>query len=68
MASSMLENEHGKKYFEEFLKNGWTLGATLKWNTKKEAISKNSSIKDEDILKVHNDLKHAKSIEDLMGE
>lgn len=68
MAAQMLENENGKKYFEDFLKAGGTIGATMK-NKEPEKPNKNeNAIKDEDIIKIHNDLKNAKSIEDLMNE
>ena len=63
MANSLLENEHGRKFFEEFLQNGWTLGANME-NPKK--ADHEQKIKDEDIVKVHNELKSAKTIEDLM--
>ena len=66
-ARDMLQNEHGKKYFDEFLKEWGTLGATMH-NKKTHELNKNeNAIKDEDIVKIHNDLKNAKSIEDLMN-
>ena len=66
-ARELLENEHGKKYFDAFLKDGGTLGATMH-NKKTNGTQKNeNAIKDEDIIKIHNDLKNAKSIEDLMN-
>lgn len=66
LAAQMLENENGRKYFEEFLSHGGTIGATLQ-NKKNKKIENSNSIKDEDIQKVHDDLKNAKSIEDLMN-
>ena len=62
MASELLNGENGNKFFEEFIKNGGTLGATM--NNKK---SKNIKwINAADIAKIDEDIKNAKSIEDLM--
>lgn len=66
IATQMLDNEHGKKFFEEFIKNGGTIGANME---KKVPNQENTpGIKDEDIIKIHNDLKNIKSVEDLMSE
>ncbi len=62
MASEMLSGPDGAKFFEEFIKNWGTLGATM--NNKKNNGYK--WINAEDIAKVDEDLKNAKSVEDLM--
>lgn len=62
MASELLNTEHGNKFFEEFIKNGGTIGA--KMINKKAPPSK--GINDADIAKIDEDIKNAKSIEDLM--
>lgn len=59
-ATQMLESEQGRKLFDEFLKKWGTFGATM------EGKKSENGIKDEDIVKIHNDLKNAKSVEDLM--
>lgn len=66
MAAEMLESDEWKKQFAEFLSQWWTIGATLH-NREREIKNNGSAIKDEDIIKIHNDLKNAKSIEDLMN-
>ena len=63
MASQMLTSEHGRKFFDEFIKNGGTLDTTMLNNADKNT----KWIKAEDIAKVDEDLKNAKTIEDLMG-
>ncbi len=66
-AVEMFENEEWKKQFREFLNQWWTIGAIMKntqWDTAK---TDTHAIKDEDIVKIHNDLKKAKTIEELMG-
>lgn len=65
IAAQMLENENGRKYFEEFLKQWGVIGATMK--NKKNGEVKTIGIKDEDIMKIHDELKNAKSVEDIMG-
>ena len=65
MASQLLQNEDGRKYLEDFLKNGGTIGATMKG--KDQEAQNPNAIKDEDIVRIYNDLKDAKSIEDLMN-
>ena len=62
MASELLNGENGNKFFEEFIKNGGTLWA--KMINKKDPNSK--WINAEDIAKIDEDIKNAKSIEDLM--
>jgi hypothetical protein len=62
MASQILASENGKKFLEEFLKNGWVLDAQM--------MSKNQNpkwIQTEDIEKFNADIEKAKTIEDLMG-
>ncbi len=66
MAAQMLESDEWKKQFEEFLSQWWVIGATLH-NKQKDTKTNENAIKDEDIIKIHNDLKNAKSIEDLMN-
>ena len=66
MASQLLQNEDGRKYLEDFLKNGGTIGATMN-NAKSTWVDNPNAIKDEDIIQIYNDLKNAKSIEDLMN-
>lgn len=66
MAAQMLETDHGRKQFEEFLRSGWTIGATMK-NANTHISANDHAIKDEDIMKIHNDLQNAKTIEDLMN-
>lgn len=66
MAAQMLETDSGKKQFEDFLKQWWTIGTTMQ-NKDTSQNQNNNAIKDEDIVKIHNDLKNAKSIEDLMN-
>lgn len=66
MAAQMLQSDEWKKQFEEFLSQWWAIGATLH-NKQKDIITNENAIKDEDIVKIHNDLKNAKSIEDLMN-
>ena len=62
MASELLNWENGHKFFEEFIKNGGTLWANM-INKK----NKNSKwINAADIAKIDEDIKNAKSIEDLM--
>ena len=62
MGSELLNTEHGNKFFEEFIKNGGTIGAKM--------INKNNSqtkwINAADIAKIDEDIKNAKTIEDLM--
>lgn len=65
LAAQMLENENGRKYFEEFLKQGGTIGSTMK--NKQNGDVTSMGIKDEDIMKIHDELKGAKTIEDIMG-
>ncbi|NRH21490.1 hypothetical protein HOO68_05625 [Candidatus Gracilibacteria bacterium] len=62
MASELLNTEHGNKFFEEFIKNGGTIGAKMinKNNTQTKGINA------ADIAKIDEDIKNAKSIEDLM--
>ena len=62
MASELLNTEHGNKFFEEFIKNGGTIGAKMvnKNNTPTKGINA------ADIAKIDEDIKNAKSIEDLM--
>lgn len=62
----MLQNENGKKFLEEFLKNGWTIGANME-NVETTKIVSEKWIKSEDIDKLNEDLKNAKSIEDFMN-
>jgi hypothetical protein len=62
MASELLNWENWNKFFEEFIKNWGTLGATM--TNKKPKNSK--WINAADIAKVDEDIKNAKSIEDLM--
>lgn len=66
MAAQMLETEEWRKTFEEFVKSWWTIGATMKNKNPRTPVNPDV-IKDEDIVKIHNDLKNAKSIEDLMN-
>jgi hypothetical protein len=65
LASQLLQNEHGRKFFEDFIKQGWTIGAEVQ---NKKDQTQTSHIKDEDIVRVHNDIKNAKSVEDIMGK
>lgn len=62
MASELLNTEHGNKFFEEFIKNGGTIWAKM--------VNKNNAptkgINAADIAKIDEDIKNAKSIEDLM--
>lgn len=62
MASELLTGENGGKFFEEFIKNGWQIGATM--------INKNHPktkwINAADLAKIDEDIKNAKTIEDLM--
>jgi hypothetical protein len=67
IAAQMLQNEEWKKHFEEFLKGGGTIGAIMQNKHKNTEQSSDNAIKDEDIIKIHNDLQNAKSIEDLMN-
>ena len=63
----MLESDTWKKQFEEFLKSGWTIGAIMQNKWKDIKKSPDNAMKDEDIIKIHEDLQNAKSIEDLMN-
>jgi hypothetical protein len=63
MASELLTRENGGKFFEEFIKNGGHIGATM--INKKNPTTK--GINAEDIAKIDEDIKNAKTIEDLMG-
>ncbi len=67
IAAQMLESDTWKKQFEEFLKSGWTIGAIMQNKWKDIKKSPDNAIKDEDIIKIHEDLQNAKSIEDLMN-
>lgn len=62
MASELLSTEDGKKFFEEFIKNGGTIDA--KMVNKKNSNTK--WINAADIAKIDEDIKNAKTIEDLM--
>lgn len=62
----MLQNENGKKFLEDFLKNGGTLSANID-NKEAAKVLNNKWIKSEDIDKLNEDLKNAKSIEDFMN-
>lgn len=62
----MLQSENGKKFLEEFMKNGGTLWAKME-NKNIILTTKNKvGIKDEDIQKLDEDIQNAKTIEDLM--
>ncbi len=63
MASELLNGENGNKFFEEFIKNGWSLGANM---INKLPQKNPKGINAEDIAKIDEDIKNAKSIEDLM--
>jgi hypothetical protein len=66
IASQMLQSENGKKFLEEFMKNGGTLWAKME-NKNIILTTKNKvGIKDEDIQKLDEDIQNAKTIEDLM--
>lgn len=62
MASELLSTEDGKKFFEEFMKNGGTMNAKM---INKKNINK-KWINADDIAKIDKDIKNAKTIEDLM--
>lgn len=62
MASELLSTEDGKKFFDEFIKNGGTISP--KMINKKNLNAK--WINEADIAKIDNDIKNAKTIEDLM--
>lgn len=64
MASQLLSNENGRKFLEEFVKNGGVIDATVL--NKQDPNYK--GIRAEDIEKVDADIKNARTIEDLMGE
>jgi hypothetical protein len=64
MASEMLSNENGQKFFEEFIKNGGKLDATMI----NKANQNPKGINAADIAKIDADIQNAKSIEDLMKE
>lgn len=66
IAAQMLQNENGKKYFEEFLKQGGTIAAAM--NNSQNIENSSVGIKEEDISKIHDEIKKAKSIEDIMGK
>lgn len=66
MAHEMLQNEHGRKFFEDFIKQWGSLTADLK--NRATSSESSTSIRDEDIVKVHKDLQKAKTIEDLMRD
>ncbi len=66
LAAQMLESENGRRYFEEFLSQGGKIGATLANKSGEQLTEGNGKINDADIIKIHNDLKNAKSVEDLM--
>ncbi len=63
MASELLTSENGHKFFEEFIKNWGHLDATMinKKNTNTKWINA------DDLAKIDEDIKNAKTIEDLMG-
>jgi hypothetical protein len=64
MASELLTNENGQKFFEEFIKNGRKLDSTMK-----NKINSNIKwINAADIAKIDADIQNAKSVEDLMKE
>lgn len=65
MAHEMLQNEHGRKFFEDFIRQWGVLGADMSQNM---IPAQQNWIKDEDIVKVHEDLKKARTIEDLMRD
>lgn len=65
IAAQMLQNENGKKYFEDFLKQWGAIGATMKNSQSGE--SQKIGIPDDEITKIHDEIKKAKSIEDIMG-
>jgi hypothetical protein len=65
MAHEMLQNEHGRKFFTDFIKQGGSLTADLQ--SSKDIIIKDT-IKDEDIVKIHKDLQKARTMEDLMKD
>jgi hypothetical protein len=65
MAHEMLQNEHGRKFFHDFIKQGGSLTADLQ--SSKEVMGKDT-IKDEDIVKIHKDLQKARTMEDLMKD
>jgi hypothetical protein len=63
IAADIFANAWWAKFFEEFIKNGWALSATM--------INKNNSwsktIGAADIAQIGEDIKNAKTMEDLMG-
>jgi uncharacterized protein YchJ len=65
MAAQMLQNEHGRKFFEDFIKQWGAITADLHQNPR---VNVSDTIKDEDIVKVHKDLQKARTIEDLMKD
>ncbi len=67
LAAQMLESENGRKYFEEFLSQGGTIGASLANKPPIRSAENSNTINDADITRIHNDLQNAKSIEDLMN-
>lgn len=67
LAAQMLESENGRKYFEEFLSQGGTIGASLANKPAIQSAENSNTINDADITRIHNDLQNAKSIEDLMN-
>lgn len=64
MASELLTSENGHKFFEEFIKSGGNIDATM--INKKNPNAK--WINAADIAKIDADIQNAKSIEDLMKE
>jgi hypothetical protein len=67
LAVQMLESENGRKYFQEFLSQGGTIGASLVNKPTSQSTENSNTINDADIIRIHNDLQNAKSIEDLMS-
>jgi hypothetical protein len=66
LANQLLTNEHGKKFFEEFIKQGGTFGSSM---PSSEPNPNNvPRINDADIVKIHQNLQHAQSVADFIDE
>lgn len=60
MAQEMLQSEHGKAFFSEFMKKWGTIGAEF------HQPKQQNGIKNDDIEKIEKDIQWANSIEDLL--